>query len=112
MNMRRYERVPFFCKVGLSTPSAPGPVVTQSFDISLGGVGVATRAAFQTGDAVVVTFFLKDHAQQEVREQVAGRVANLRADEDGNRLGIEFLSPLRDDTHPHLMQRIENLATC
>lgn len=112
MNMRRYERVPFFCRVGLSTPAGPGPVAAQAFDISVGGVGVSTRVGLQTGDAVTVTFYLKNRSQQEVLEQVMGRVANVRADEDGNRLGIEFLSPIRDATHPLLMQRIVNLATC
>ena len=34
---------------------------------------------------------------------------NLQADDDGNRLGIEFLEPLRAATAPELTRRLEKL---
>ncbi len=38
-----------------------------------------------------------------------GRVAYSRADEDGNRIGIEFLETIRESAQPLLAQKLNNL---
>ena len=42
-------------------------------------------------------------------EDVLGKVAYSRADEDGNRIGIEFLETIRESTHPALTRKLNNL---
>ena len=106
---RGYERVPSFREVGLTLRQGTAPVSARSFDISLGGVGVFTQAHLERGQSVKVAFFFMNTKQQKVVETVAGQVAYLRATEDGNQLGIEFLEPLREDTHPQLMRAIHKL---
>jgi len=105
---RRYERVPFFCPLRVIVPegvSAPG----GSFDVSLGGVGITTKISLECGQAVRVRFYLKNGGGERSREEVLGRVANVRADEDGNCLGVEFLEPIRASTNPLLARAIEKL---
>ncbi|HZU36820.1 MAG TPA: PilZ domain-containing protein [Gemmataceae bacterium] len=109
MERRRYERVNFFCRVGLTT--LPGAPVREgrSTDISLGGVGLTTGGQFAVGQPVTVTFYLRDPRQGEVQDQVPGRVVNLKADMDGNRLGVEFLEPLDERRHPLLVRKVLSL---
>jgi c-di-GMP-binding flagellar brake protein YcgR len=109
MISRRYQRVPFFHEVGLTAGKASAAAPARSFDISLGGVGVFTQAHLERGQLVQVAFHLRDARQQAFVETVAGHVAYLRASEDGNQLGIEFLEPIRVDTHPRLLRAIERL---
>jgi c-di-GMP-binding flagellar brake protein YcgR len=103
---RRYERTGFLCRVDLATgPNSPR-IPGQSIDISLGGVGIMTQAAFEAGQMLTITFFLKNAAQKEVRNQAVGRVVNLKADVDANRLGVEFLEPLQESKQPELVRRL------
>ena len=88
---RQYERVPFFCKVTLTRLARAGPAVdAHSFDISLGGVGLDAQVvvpARQHGPRVVLS--RKARAARSSKH-VLGRVAYAKADESGNRIGIEF----------------------
>jgi c-di-GMP-binding flagellar brake protein YcgR len=106
---RRYQRVPFFHEVELAAGKPAVAAPARSFDISLGGVGVFTQAHLERGQLVQVVFHLRAVRQPGLVETVAGHVAYLRAAEDGNQLGIEFLEPIREDTHPHLLRVIERL---
>ena len=111
---RRYQRAAFFQEVGLTARGAAGgktvvAALARSFDISLGGVGVFTQAHLERGQIVQVVFHLHDARRQAVAETVPGNVVYLRATEDGNQLGIEFLEPIREDTHPQLLRAIERL---
>jgi len=109
IEQRRYERVAFFCPLRL-TVLPDGPTVpANSFDISLGGVGLATGASLPQGQSVSVRFQLKNAAGKPVEEIALGRVAYVRADEDGNRVGIEFLEPIRDSAQPELSRKLNNL---
>ncbi len=105
MERRRYERVVFLCKAAVAL-SGGAAVPAQTLDISAGGVGLITRAAFPAGTLVVVSFYLKDVRDGEVVEQTLGRVVNLRADLDGNSLGVEFLEPLDRVKHRRLLGRL------
>jgi c-di-GMP-binding flagellar brake protein YcgR len=106
---RRYERVAFFCPVDLTVqpngPTLPG----GSFDISLGGVGITTEQLLQRGQTVRVRFHLRNGAAGKIDEEVVGRVAYCRADEDGDRMGIEFLETIRESTCPVLARKLDNL---
>jgi hypothetical protein len=104
---RRYERVPFFCDLTLLATGAVHRAC--AVDLSLGGVGVATTAFAARGQTVRVAFHLRDARQQPRIEEVIGRVAFCRADEDGNFLGVEFLEPLRATEQPELTRRLEKL---
>jgi c-di-GMP-binding flagellar brake protein YcgR len=106
MERRSYERVGFLCRVALAVrPGAP-PLEARSVDLSMGGAGIVTSAALQVGQTVGLTFFLKDARQQEVRDQVQGRVVNLKADLDCNRVGVEFLEPLHESKNPALVRKL------
>jgi c-di-GMP-binding flagellar brake protein YcgR len=109
MITRRYQRVPFFHEVRLTAGKAAAAAPARSFDISLGGVGVFTQICLERGQLVQVAFHLRNLRQQTIVETVAGHVAYLRASEDGNQLGIEFLEPIREETHPQLLRAIEKL---
>ena len=106
---RRYERVSFMCKLELTAMPDGEPQPARSLDVSLGGVGAVTEATFDVGETVTVTFFLKDSAHREAKDQVVGRVARLAADADANTLGIQFLNPLTEAEHPRLVSTLMNL---
>ena len=106
MERRSYERVGFLCRVAVAVRPEAAPIEARSIDLSLGGVGLATSAALPVGQTVVLTFFLKGARQEEVRDQVQGRVVNLKADLDCNRVGVEFLEPLHESRHPALVRKL------
>jgi c-di-GMP-binding flagellar brake protein YcgR len=106
---RRYERVPFLCEVTVTTLPGGTPVRARSLDISLGGLGLISPIAIEAGHLVELSFLVKDAARKEVREHVAGRVVNLRADIDGNRIGIEFFEPLSQAKNPVLVGKLLNI---
>ena len=106
---RRYERVGFYCDL-LVTPTAGGEAVpARSVDISLGGVGVVAAVSWPRGELVRIGFHLKDSRQQPVVEEVTGRIAHCRAEEDGNILGVEFLEPISAAAQPALARRLQAL---
>lgn len=109
MDQRRYERVEFLCRVALAVLPGGSPSEGRATDLSLGGAGILTPCSFQAGQTVAITFFLRDRAQKEVKSQVVGRVVNLRADVDVNRVGVEFLEPLDEKKHPALVKRLMEL---
>src|SRR5690242_12567790 len=102
IELRRFERIPFFCEVSLTVlPDGPR-ADAHSVDISLGGVGLVTRAALAPGQTVALAFSVRDESGKLVVDRVLGRVAHLRADPDANRVGVEFLEILSSSTSPHL----------
>jgi c-di-GMP-binding flagellar brake protein YcgR len=103
--VRRYERVPFFCEAELADTAGLRRLPARTLDISLGGVGLTTAAALPRGTSVEVTFVLRE-GTKSVHQHVLGRVAFAASDEDGCRMGIEFVAPVRETTHPELMRRI------
>ncbi len=109
IDRRRYERVQFLCEVELTALSNGSPVQARSLDISLGGVGLITQTSFEPGQIIALAFHLKDTRGREVVEKVVGKVVHLRADADGNRVGVEFLEPLHDSTQPRLMAKLEKI---
>jgi len=106
MERRSYERVGFHCRVAVAVRPGAVPIEARSMDLSLGGAGIATAAPLEVGQTVVLTFILRDGRQQEVRDQVQGRVVNLKADLDCNRVGVEFLEPLHESKHPALVGKL------
>ena len=106
---RRYERVAFYCPVQLTVlpngPAVPG----RSFDISIGGVGITTEIALERGQSVCVRFHLQNGAPEGKDEDILGRVAYSRADEDGGRVGIEFLATIQESAQPELARKLNNL---
>ena len=109
MGQRRYERVAFFCPVKLTVlpdgPTAPA----NSFDISMGGVGLNTALFLERGQDVLVHFKITNGPKEYIEESVLGRVAFSRAEEDVNRLGIEFLESIRESAHPALAKKLNLL---
>ena len=105
-SLRRYERVSFMCKLEL-TDSSGGPAQpARALDLSLGGVGAVSQASFSVGEMLTVTFFLKDSTQNEIKDDVAGRVVRLTADVDANTMGIQFVNPLTEREHPRLVNKL------
>ena len=109
MNRRRYERVPFFCKATLTVLPHGRPVVSRSIDISLGGAGIVTSGRIELGQQVALAFYLRNNRQQEAVEEVVGRIVHLRAEEDGNVVGVEFLQPLEESSTPLLTRKMLNV---
>jgi c-di-GMP-binding flagellar brake protein YcgR len=105
-NRRRYERVPFFCDLSLTSLSGVTAVAAHSFDISVGGVGVVAQVSLEPGCTVTLAFSLPDKSGRKVVNQVNGRVVRCDADSEANRLGIEFFEPLTAATSPQLIERI------
>jgi hypothetical protein len=109
VNQRRYERVAFFAPLELivlpNGPNVPG----RSFDISIGGVGISTQIMLPRGQTVCVRFHFQNGDNGGIDEDVMGRVAYSRADEDGDRLGIEFLETVRESSQPVLARKLDNL---
>ncbi|HEX4132267.1 MAG TPA: PilZ domain-containing protein [Pirellulales bacterium] len=105
---RRFERVPFFCKVQLTAHAEHLSVEAHTCDLSLGGVKVAAPVALPTGSNVSLDFSLADKAGDKTIENVDGRVMRCDADVEANYLGIEFTRPLSAVGTPHLFQRLMN----
>jgi hypothetical protein len=109
LGQRRYERVAFFCPLQL-TVLPDGPTVpARSFDISIGGVGITTEILLERGRAVQIQFQLPNGSKERIVEDILGRVAYCRADEDGDRMGIEFLETIREAAHPALARKLNAL---
>jgi hypothetical protein len=107
LKQRRYERVAFYCSLHLTLlPNGP-TVSARSFDISVGGVGIAANILPARGQAVRVRFHKR--SSEWTGEDVVGRVAYSRADEDGNRIGVEFVEQIQEATHPMLASRLNAL---
>lgn len=106
MVIRRYDRVDFFCPVELTTLSAGVTFAAQTFDISVGGVGVLSQGNLEQGDLVTVSFHMQDGSQRDVVERIEGKVTFFRADEGCNRYGVEFLKPVHESKQPALMHRL------
>jgi hypothetical protein len=109
VEQRRYERKPYFCPVHVLALEEGKTVQGRTFDISIGGVGVATDISFKRGQTVTVCFHLPSGASEPIYEDVIGRVAYCQADEGGNRIGVEFFAPIRASIQPALTDRINNL---
>ncbi len=106
---RHYERLPFYCRLQL-TILPNGPVVSaRSFDISAGGVGITTNILLNRGQSVRVRFHLPNGLYKRIREDVVGHVAYSCADEDGNRIGIEFEETIQESRQPVLAQKLSTL---
>lgn len=109
LGRRRYERVAFFCPVELHVLPA-GPVVPgRTFDISIGGVGVTSQIMLERGQTLRIRFRFRDASNVAVDEDVMGQVAYCRADEDGDRIGIEFLETVDEAAHPMLAYRLNKI---
>jgi hypothetical protein len=106
---RRYERVAFFCPLQLTELQSGATVPASSFDISMGGVGLTTRIALDRGKAVCVRFCFPHESNEGVFEEVLGQVAYCRSDEDGSRIGVEFLQVVRESAQPVLARKLNRL---
>jgi c-di-GMP-binding flagellar brake protein YcgR len=109
VELRRYERVGFLGKLELTATTSGLSQPARSLDLSLGGVGAITQSVFAVGEIVTVIFFLKDTANCEVKDHVAGRVVHLAANVDANTIGIQFLNPLSEAEHPLLVGKLMRL---
>jgi hypothetical protein len=110
-SQRRYERVEFYCRVSMTGLPEQFTFTAQSMDISLQGLGVSALSGLEKGHLVKVTFYLKDERQREVTEHIMGRIAYLRADENGSCMGISFLEKITEATHPYLSRQLESRST-
>ena len=108
---RRYERALWFCPVQL-TVLPDGPVAPASaLDISLGGVGVIANIMLERGVAVRVQFHIRNGKKEPIKESALGRIAYFRADEDSNRIGIEFFDTICESTQPTLTKILDNMSS-
>ena len=111
VEQRHYERVAFYCGVQVTVlpngPTASG----MSFDLSVGGVGITADILLNRGQTVRVRFHLHNGSNTWTDEDVLGRVAYLCADEDGNRIGIEFLKTIQEATKPALAHKLNTLQS-
>jgi c-di-GMP-binding flagellar brake protein YcgR len=106
---RKFERVPFFCEVSVTSLDNGCALHANSFDISLGGVGMTMAASLPVNSLVQVGFHLKNNQQKAVVENIRGRIAYSRAFEDGNYLGVEFLDLPTAATCPELTRKLNSL---
>jgi hypothetical protein len=109
LEQRRYERIDYFCPLQLTVlpngPSVPG----NSFDITVAGVGIVAGVLLNRGQTVRVRFHLHNGSSDTVDEEIMGRVAYCKSDEDGNRLGIEFLELIGETAQPVLAHKLDTM---
>ena len=103
------DRVPFYCDVRVAVRSGRRRLSACAVDLSRGGVGIMVAGAFQRGDAVEVTFLLKDARQKVFEERVWGRVAHFRAETEVNRIGVEFEEPDALKVCPEVSRRLNRI---
>lgn len=109
LQSRTSERVHFSCRLEVASATGGVPQPARAIDLSLGGVGAVTSAVFSPGQVVTVAFYRRDPTHGEIADRVIGRVAHFAADVDANKLGIQFLEPLKETEHPELVDRLVNL---
>jgi hypothetical protein len=106
---RRYERVAFFCPLELTVlPHGPA-IQATSFDISIGGLGLTANLCLERGTPVCVRFHLENGSKEPIVEEILGKVANSEADENSDRLGIEFLEMVNASNQPVLARKLNAL---
>ena len=105
---RRFERMPFFANVTIRSQSGGPSVKGRSIDISLGGVGLVSESPFPVGKLVDLTFHLST-PKGIVNEQVSGRVACVRFDDNAAIVGLEFSTILAREATPELTRMVEKL---
>ena len=106
---RRYQRVAYFHRVDLTVlPNGP-TVEGHAFDISIGGIGVTTALWLDRGKEIGIRFRFANGDNTPIEEIILGRVAYSKADEDGNRLGIEFAEVVKAANQPVLARTIDAL---
>jgi c-di-GMP-binding flagellar brake protein YcgR len=109
LGQRRYERVAFYCPVKV-TVLPNGPVMEgNTFDISIGGVGIVAERHLERGQNVRVRFYIHNGNNKTIEEEALGRIAYSRADEDCTRIGIEFFETVRDTSMPALAHKLDTL---
>lgn len=103
------ERVEFFCPVKLKMlPDGP-TISANSFDISLGGIGLISPVFVERGKDIRVQLRVKNGQNEYTYESALGRVAYSRAEVEGNRLGIEFMEYIHESTQPELTKKLNAL---
>ena len=102
LKQRRYERVAFYCGLQVTVLPNGATVPGRSFDISVGGVGSTADILLNRGQTVRVRFHLYNGSNTWTNEDPLARVAYLCADDDGNRIGIEFFETIQEATKPAL----------
>jgi c-di-GMP-binding flagellar brake protein YcgR len=107
---RRYERLNFYCDLIVTTMPEGESFSASSIDLSLGGVGVSSPRFLNRDQIVKIDFHLRDENHREIVESAMGRVAYSRSDEDGTRLGVEFLQLLQENDNPALAKRLQRLV--
>jgi hypothetical protein len=80
-----------------------------SFDVSISGIGITLGIWLDRDKEVCVRLHFNNSSQEPVEEDILGRVAYSRADEDGNRIGVEFLENVQEATQPELAQKLNEL---
>ncbi len=109
LEQRRYERVAFYCGVQLTLlPNGP-TIPARSFDVSLGGLGLTAKVFLDCEQSVRVRLRLRNGANGWTEEAIEGRIAHCCADENGNRIGIQFTETIRESTHPALSHKLNTL---
>lgn len=106
---RRFGRLPFFVPVALTPNTVPGSIQGHTFDISLGGAGLTCPTPLPVGESVRLAFHLPAPAGRVV-EELTGRVASLRFDDDGAIMGVEFDELASSRKAPALTRAIERLS--
>lgn len=83
-------------------------VRARTIDLSLGGVGLVTTGTLVIGEYVTIVFpFPVPPAKRST--EVLGRVVSLLADDDANRVGVEFFEPLSVSRAPNLARRLQEI---
>src|SRR6185312_15185204 len=107
MEKLRYERVSFFCRMTVAPLAGGAGFEARSVDISLGGVGIASRTLVPVGQFITASFHMRTAAQEDVVEQVFGKVVRVVSDIDGHLLGVDFVAPLQAARTPELCRKVE-----
>jgi hypothetical protein len=97
----RFGRRPFRTRVTLSLPTSEAPVKANTLDISRGGVGLICSEPVPVGELALLTFHIRTRTGVQI-EQVSGRVAQARMDDDVWLVGLEFTEVLDRQRTPLL----------
>lgn len=109
LGQRRCKRVDFYCPVELTLLWDGTKVPGACCDISYVGAGICAQKWVDRGQTVRIQFHLRNPLHKTVEEEVMARVVYCMADEDGDRMGIEFSEALDPSKQPNLIRRLNNL---
>jgi hypothetical protein len=108
---RKYERVTAIIPAEVTSLDEGVEIEANVTMLGRGGLELFAPRAIEEGRNVSVELHLYAGRADEGVEKVLGSVVWLKVDMDGNAIGVKFVEPLTQKSHPLLSRYLERIRT-